>query len=59
LAKKDSGLETTVRLAREDGRAHFAIGGFSVRAQLLNAAIPALWILILVVVVAVVVIKWN
>jgi hypothetical protein len=60
MAKENIGFETTVRVARDqEGRAHFAAGGFSVRGQLLNAAIPALWVLVVVVVAAVLVIKWN
>ena len=59
MAKEDFGYETTVRGARKhDGRSHFA-GPFSVREQLLKAALPTLWVLVAVVVVAVLVTTWN
>jgi len=55
MEKDDFGYETTIRPARKpDGRSHFA-GPFSVREQLLKAALPTLWVLVLVVIVAVLV----
>jgi hypothetical protein len=55
MAKEDFGYETTVRVARnQDGRSHFA-GPFNVRERLLKAALPTLWVLVLVVIVAVLV----
>lgn len=59
MAKADFGYEITVRVARDqDGRSHFA-GPYSVREQLLRAALPALWALVAVVTVAVLVTTWN
>jgi hypothetical protein len=59
MAKEDFGYETTVRVARnKDARSHFA-GPFSVREQLLKAALPALWVMVVVVTVAVLVTTWN
>jgi hypothetical protein len=57
MAKEDFGHATTVRVARnQDWRSHFA-GPFSVREQLLKAALPTLWVLVVVVIVAVLVMR--
>jgi hypothetical protein len=59
MAKEDFGYETTIRAARkQDGRSHFA-APFGVREQLLKAALPALWVMVVVVTVAVLVTTWN
>jgi hypothetical protein len=57
MAKEDFGHATTVRVARnQDWRSHFA-GPFSVREQLLKAALPTLWVLVVVVIVVVLVMR--
>lgn len=59
MAKEDFGYETTVRAARnQDWRSHFS-GPLNVREQLLKAALPTLWVLMMVVIVAVVVTTWK
>jgi hypothetical protein len=51
--KRDQfGMETTIRVVRdENGRSHFS-RPFNLREFLLKATLPALWILMLVVVIA-------
>ena len=50
MAKEDFGMETTIRVAREqDGRTHFA-RPFNLQETLLKATLPALWILVAIVV---------
>jgi hypothetical protein len=52
MSKDHFGMETTIRVVRdENGRSHFA-RPFNLRELLLKATLPALWILMLVVVVA-------
>jgi hypothetical protein len=52
MSKDQFGMETTIRVARDqDGRTHFA-RPFNIREFLLKATLPALWILMIVVIVA-------
>jgi hypothetical protein len=51
MEKDDFGLETTVRVMRDtNAHSHFA-RPFNLREFLLKATLPALWVLVLVVVV--------
>jgi len=52
MSKDQFGMETTIRVVRgEEGKSHFA-RPFNLREFLLKATLPALWVLMLVVVVA-------
>ena len=53
MSKDQFGMETTIRVVREEnGRSHFA-RPFNLRQFLLNATLPALWVLVVVVIVAI------
>jgi hypothetical protein len=52
MSKDQFGMETTIRVVRdENGRSHFA-RPFNLREWLLKATLPALWVLVAVVVAA-------